>query len=46
VLVPAEQLHATYNTGSTTLRLLCFFPVSDIRPGTEEFTSWEAGGGT
>jgi quercetin dioxygenase-like cupin family protein len=41
VLVPAEQRHATYNTGSSVLRLLCFFPVNDIRPGTVEFLSWD-----
>lgn len=43
VLVPAEQRHATYNTGSVVLRLLCFFPVNDIRPGTVEFPSWQPG---
>ncbi len=30
----------TRNTGRETLVLLCFFPVPDIRPGTEEFPSW------
>ena len=42
VLVPADERHATYNTASSVLRLLCFFPVNDIRPGTEEFESWES----
>jgi len=42
VLVPAGERHATYNTTSSVLRLLCFFPVSDIRPGTEEFVSWDS----
>ncbi len=46
VLVPAEQRHATYNTGTGLLRLLCFFPVNDIRPGTVEFASWDSGEGT
>lgn len=41
VLVPAGERHATYNTGAGVLRLLCFFPVGDIRPGTREFASWE-----
>jgi quercetin dioxygenase-like cupin family protein len=41
VLVPSDQRHATYNTGSSVLRLLCFFPVKDIRPGTVEFPSWD-----
>ena len=36
VLVPAEEPHVTRNTGRVPLVLLCFFPVSDIRPGTEE----------
>jgi mannose-6-phosphate isomerase-like protein (cupin superfamily) len=40
VLVPPGERHATYNTGSTRLRLLCFFPVNDIRPGTREFADW------
>ena len=42
VLVPAGERHATYNTGPGVLRLLCFFPVSDIRPATVEFPSWDA----
>ena len=41
VLVPPDQRHATYNTGSSVLKLLCFFPVNDIRPGTVEFPSWD-----
>lgn len=45
VLVPAGERHATYNTGSGVLRLLCFFPVSDVRSGTREFGSWDEGGG-
>ncbi len=42
VLVPAGERHATYNTGNRVLRLLCFFPVNDIRPATVEFPSWDA----
>ena len=42
VLVPSDQRHATYNTGSIVLKLLCFFPVNDIRPATVEFPSWDA----
>jgi mannose-6-phosphate isomerase-like protein (cupin superfamily) len=29
ILVPAGELHVTRNTGSTPLRLLCFFPTAD-----------------
>ncbi len=35
ILVPADEPHVTRNTGSEPLMLLCFFPVGDIRPGTE-----------
>lgn len=45
VLVPAGERHATYNTGRGPLMLLCFFPVADIRPGTQEFRSWTEGEG-
>jgi quercetin dioxygenase-like cupin family protein len=41
VLVPPGERHATYNTGTGVLRLLCFFPVNDIRPVTVEFPSWD-----
>lgn len=36
ILIPAEEPHATRNTGTTPLILRCFFPVNDIRPGTEQ----------
>lgn len=36
VLVPADEPHATSNTASEPLVMLCFFPVPDIRPGTIE----------
>ena len=42
ILVPAEERHVTRNTGTEPLMLLCFFPVADIRPGTEEFPAAEA----
>jgi uncharacterized cupin superfamily protein len=42
VLVPAGERHATYNTAASVLRLLCFFPINDIRPGTDEFVSWDS----
>ena len=29
ILVPAGELHVTRNTGSTPLRLLCFFPTAN-----------------
>jgi len=41
VLVAPGERHATYNTGTGVLRLLCFFPVNDIRPATVEFPSWD-----
>ena len=40
ILVSPGEKHATYNTGTTVLRLLCFFPINDIGPGTIEFQSW------
>ena len=42
ILVPPGERHATYNTGSTALRLLCFFPINDIGPATVEFPSWDS----
>jgi uncharacterized cupin superfamily protein len=42
ILVPAGERHATYNTGTTVLRLLCFFPTSDVAAATVEYESWEA----
>lgn len=41
VIVPPGERHATENTGEGTLRLVCAFPVADIRPGTREFASWD-----
>ena len=29
ILVPSGELHVTRNTGSTPLRMLCFFPTAD-----------------
>lgn len=43
VLVPAGEKHATYNTGTAVLRLICFFPINDIRPATVEFRAWDSG---
>jgi quercetin dioxygenase-like cupin family protein len=34
IIVPAGELHVTRNTGDAPLKLLCFFPVPDIVPGT------------
>jgi mannose-6-phosphate isomerase-like protein (cupin superfamily) len=41
ILMPAGEKHVTRNTGDVPLMLLCFFPVPDIVPGTEDasFTS-------
>lgn len=34
ILVPPGELHVTRNTGDTPLRLLCFFPTSDLSEQT------------
>jgi uncharacterized cupin superfamily protein len=36
IAIPSGEKHATRNTGSEPLVLLCFFPVGDIRQGTAE----------
>ena len=36
ILIPSGERHATRNTGSEPLVLLCFFPVSDISKRTQE----------
>jgi quercetin dioxygenase-like cupin family protein len=36
ILIPPGEKHATRNTGSGPLVLLCFFPVSDISKRTQE----------
>jgi len=36
ILIPSGEKHATRNTGSEPLVLLCFFPVPDISKRTEE----------
>lgn len=36
ILIPSGERHATRNTGSEPLVLLCFFPVPDISKRTEE----------
>lgn len=46
ILIPAGEKHATYNTGDTVLKLLCFFPVNDINSATLEYESWDACGGS
>ena len=46
ILVPAGENHATYNTGTKVLKLLCFFPINDISAATIEYESWEACGGS
>jgi len=46
VLVPAGEKHATYNTGDTVMKLLCFFPTNDVNAATVEYESWEACGGS
>lgn len=36
ILVPSGEKHATRNTGTEPLVMLCFFPVSDISKRTQE----------
>lgn len=36
ILIPSGEKHATRNTGSEPLVLLCFFPVADIAQRTQE----------
>ena len=36
ILIPSGEKHATRNTGSEPLVLLCFFPVADISKSTQE----------
>ena len=36
IVIPSGEKHATRNTGTGPLVLLCFFPVGDIRQGTPE----------
>jgi mannose-6-phosphate isomerase-like protein (cupin superfamily) len=36
IVIPSGEKHATRNTGSEPLVLLCFFPVGDISQGTAE----------
>ena len=46
ILIPAGEKHATYNTGSTVLTLLCFFPTNNVGAATTEYESWDACGST
>jgi quercetin dioxygenase-like cupin family protein len=41
ILIPPGELHATRATGTKPLRLLCFFPIAAVAPGTTEFASWD-----
>jgi len=36
IVIPTGEKHATRNTGTEPLVLLCFFPVGDISQGTAE----------
>jgi uncharacterized cupin superfamily protein len=36
IVIPSGEKHATRNTGSEPLVLLCFFPTGDIKQGTAE----------
>jgi mannose-6-phosphate isomerase-like protein (cupin superfamily) len=36
IVIPSGEKHATRNTGTEPLVLLCFFPVGDIKQGTAE----------
>lgn len=41
VIVPPGECHQTVNDGGVPLRLVCAFPVADIRPSTREFRNWD-----
>ena len=36
IVIPSGEKHATRNTGTEPLVLLCFFPIGDITQGTAE----------
>ena len=36
ILIPPGENHVTRNTGTTPLRLLCFYPLPDVVTGTVE----------
>jgi len=40
IVISSGEKHATRNTGSEPLVLLCFFPVGDMREGTAEPGVW------
>ncbi len=42
-LIPAGVRHATINTGEQLMRLMCFFPVNDIKEATHEIDEKESG---
>jgi len=35
IVVPPGEWHVTRNTGTDSIMMLCFLPVGDIEPGTE-----------
>jgi quercetin dioxygenase-like cupin family protein len=41
ILIPPGELHVTRATGDAPLKLLCFFPIAAVAPGTTEFSSWD-----
>ena len=40
VCIPAGVLHQTINNTDAILRLICLFPIHDIKYGTKELESW------
>lgn len=40
VVIPPDEKHATRNTGSEPLVLVCFFPEPNVSAGTTEFKSF------
>ena len=36
IVIPRGEWHVTRNTGAEPLVLLCFFPVAEVGPGTEQ----------
>jgi quercetin dioxygenase-like cupin family protein len=41
ILIPPGELHVTRATGTSPLKLLCFFPTGAVAAGTTEFASWD-----
>jgi quercetin dioxygenase-like cupin family protein len=42
IVVPPGEWHVTRNTGTEPIMMLCYFPVGDIRPNTENMSTENA----